>query len=221
MTLPREFVVPGMTAEYSTFAQLVGGLSADQWGVPSRCGTWTTADVAAHVVGQLADVVALRLDGLGSPEATSRQVDERRGRAPEELARELEASLEIAGVLAASFDDDGWNAPPPGGSAGSVGFGLESLWFDTYVHADDIRAALGRPSVPRPGTQVSLSHISQVLSDQGWGPGELALDHEEVFPVSGGGGRRVTGDPFAFILAATGRGDPPSLGLDESVNIYR
>ena len=77
------------------------------------------------------------------------------------------------------------------------------------------------PSVPGEGMLPSLSHIAQVLSDQGWGPGELALDNFGPFPVSGGGGRTVTGDPFAFILASTGRGNPREFDLDDSVNIYR
>lgn len=221
MTLARDVVVPGMLAEYAAFSQLVSGLTQHEWTTPSRCDCWTTGDVAAHVVGQLADVASLRLDGLGSPEATSRQVGERRGRIPKELADELNSSLEVASALAAAFDDESWQAPPPGGSAGSVGFGLESLWFDTFLHADDIRAGLGWPSVPGGGIAPSLSHIAQVLSDQDWGPGELALDGVPLFLVSGGGGRRVTGEPFAFILAATGRGNPGEFGLDNTVNIYR
>ena len=31
----------------------------------------------------------------------------------------------------------------------------------------------------------------------------------------------MTGDPLAFVLAATGHADPAPLGLDETVNIYR
>ncbi len=221
VTLPREVVVPGMLAEYQAFSKLISGLTRDEWQAPSRCEGWSTSDVAGHVVGQLTDVVSLRLDGLGTPEATSRQAEERRGKAPKELAEELDSSLEIARGLASSFDDQSWVAPPPGGTASSLGFGLESLWFDAYLHADDIRAALGQPSLPGDGTVPSLSHISQVLFDQGWGPGELALDDAPPFPVSGGGGRKVTGEPFAFILAATGRGNPADFDLDDAVNIYR
>jgi hypothetical protein len=32
--------------------------------------------------------------------------------------------------------------------------------------------------------------------------------------------RRITGDPLAFVLAATGRADPEILGLDASVNVF-
>jgi len=42
----------------------------------------------------------------------------------------------------------------------------------------------------------------------------------EDIPIGSGGGQRITGDPLAFILAATGRADPTPLGLDDTVNIY-
>ena len=108
---------------------------------------------------------------------------------------------------------------PQGGT--TLGFGLESLWFDTYLHDDDIRSALGMPSRRTDALRPSLSHLAQVLSDQGWGPADLAFEGFGNFPVSGGGGRAISGDAFAFVLASTGRGDPASLGLDDAVNIYR
>jgi hypothetical protein len=67
--------------------------------------------------------------------------------------------------------------------------------------------------------------IADVLSREGWGPAVLALDGLPEFPVRGGGngtgGSRFTGDPLAFVLAATGRTEPGPVGLDESANIYR
>jgi len=220
MTLARTVVIPGMVAEYATFADLVGSLSDEQWETPSRCAGWRVADVAAHVIGQLTDVVNFRLEGLGTPEVTERQVDERRGRAPKELADELTAAGATAAALADAFDDDAWAAPGPPGVTGTLGFGLEALWFDTYLHADDIRAALGMPSERGAGLEPSLSHIAQVLTDQGWRAATLQLDGHGEFPISGGG-PAITGDAYAFVLASTGRGDPTTLGLDPSVNIYR
>jgi uncharacterized protein (TIGR03083 family) len=221
VTLPRDVVLPGMLDEYAAFGGLLRALSMEDWDRPSRCAGWRVADVAAHVVGQLTDVVNLRLEGLGTPEVTARQVDERRGRGPDDLADELESAAKAAAGLAAAFDDAAWEAPAPGGTAGTLGFGLEALWFDTFLHADDIRDALGRQPVRGTALRPSVSHIAQVLTDQGWGPATLGLDGIEAFAVSGGGGREVTGDPLAFVLAATGRADPASLGLDPSVNIYR
>ncbi|MGO9196428.1 MAG: maleylpyruvate isomerase family mycothiol-dependent enzyme [Acidimicrobiales bacterium] len=221
MTLSREVVVPGMLAEYKSFSELVGGLSGEDWETPSRCEGWRVADVAAHVVGQLTDVVNLRLEGLGTPEVTQRQVDERRGKTPSELAAELESNVKVAGDLISAFDDGAWEAPGPTGVQGTLGSGIEALWFDTFLHADDMRSAIGRTSARGDGLRPSLSHIAQALSDQGWGPAVLHLEGFEEFPVSGGGGRIVTGDAFGFILASTGRGDPAAFGLDDSVNIYR
>lgn len=221
MTLTRDVVVPGMLAEYRSFGELVRELSDAEWDSPSRCAGWRVADVAAHVVGQLTDVVNLRLEGLGTPEVTKRQVEERRGRTTGELADELEASADLAGALASSFDDAAWEAPAPPGPRGTLGFGLEALWFDTFLHADDMRSAVGLATRPGAGIRPSLSHIAQELTDQGWGPADLAFEGFEVFPIAGGGSRTITGDAFGFVLVSTGRSDPASMDLDGSVNIYR
>jgi uncharacterized protein (TIGR03083 family) len=220
MALPRTVAVPGMLDEYQAFGELIAGLSDVEWQTPTRCSGWTVADVAAHVVGQLTDVVTGQLEGLGSPEVTAREVDERRGKSPADLAEELVQSGKLGADLAASFDDDAWNGPIPTGGPGTLGTGIEALWSDAYVHADDIRHAIGREPVRTDGLRGSVSHFAEVLEQQGWGPATLALDGLDEFPISGGG-QRVTGDPHEFVLAATGRGDPAALGLDETVNVYR
>ncbi len=220
MTLGRTVVLPGMFKEYAEFALLLRGLTADQWETASRCEGWTVADVAGHVVGQLSDVAQLRLEGLGTADVTDRQVQERRGRDPGALADELDASAEAASGLAAAFDDDAWSAPGPPGTPGTLGQGLESLWFDTFLHNDDIRDAINKPTVAGDAVLPSVSHIAQVLTDQGWGPATLRLEGVEEFLVSGGG-PAVVADPMTFILVSTGRASPDLIGLDDTVNIYR
>ena len=209
-----------MITEYEAFAELLRAVPEAQWELPSRCDGWSAADVAGHVVGQLTDVSNLRLDGLGTPEVTDRQVREHRGRGPGELADELDEATRAAAQLAAAFDDPAWDAPGPPGTPGTLGQGLESLWFDTFLHADDIRDAIDQPPVVGEGLLPSVSHIAQALTDQGWAATTLRLDGVGEFPVSGGG-PLVTGDPMTFILVATGRADPRRMGFDESVNIYR
>jgi uncharacterized protein (TIGR03083 family) len=222
MTLSRDAVTTGMIAEYQAFAELVRSVSDSEWQRPTRCEGWRVADVAAHVAGILDDVVHLRLDGIGTPEATQRQVDERRSFGPAELADELEQNTKLGIDVANGFDDDSWNGPAPAGLVHTVGWGVEGLWYDTFVHGDDIRAALGRQSVRPPASlNGAVSHVAQLLEDRGWGPATLALDGVDEFPVGGGGGRRITGDPLEFVLAATGRLDPARIGLDETVNVYR
>ena len=220
MALPRDEVSAGLLAELDNFEALLRSLDDDARSTPTRCGAWDVGDVASHTIGSLADVVAGRLDGLGSPEVTEREVAERRGRSLTELADECAEVRDAARGLLAVFDDDAWNAEAPGGYEGTLGDGVEALWYDTYLHADDIRSALGRPSVPGDGLRAAASHLSVELSKRGWGPATLALDGLPEFPVSGGGGRRIDGDPLVFTLAATGRADPGMLGLDATVNVY-
>ena len=222
MTLARSVVVPGMLTEYGAFADLLSDLSPEQWETPSRCDGWRVADVAAHVVGQLTDVTALRLDGLGTAEVTARQVDERRGRTAAELEDELRTSAKAAAALAEAFDDDAFNAEGPQGNGQTLGAGLEALWFDTYLHADDILSALGRSTTTREGLAPSVSHISDVLTGEGAVPATIRLGGLDEFVVSGGDGARVIeGDPMQFILVSTGRADPAGMGLGPEINIYR
>jgi uncharacterized protein (TIGR03083 family) len=178
--------------------------------------------VAAHVVGQLTYVTSLRLDGLGTAEVTARQVDERRGRTAGELADELRTSAKSATDLAESFDDDAFNAEGPQGNGQTLGSGLEALWFDTYLHGDDIRAAIGRSTTSKAGLAASVSHISQELTGLGATPATIRLSGLDDFHVSGGDLRRmIEGDPMQFILVSTGRADPATMSLGPEINIYR
>jgi len=119
MTLSRTVVVPGMTAQYLDFVELLRGLTGEQWETPSRCQGWRVADVAAHVVGQLTDVTNLRLEGLGTPEVTQRQVEERRGRSAADLADELEGSA-ASRCGSTPFSTPTTSAPPSVGRLSSV-----------------------------------------------------------------------------------------------------
>jgi uncharacterized protein (TIGR03083 family) len=220
MTLSLHEVSAGIPAEHERFAELLRGLDADQWSRPSRCEGWAVCDVAAHVSGTMADIVAGDLEGQGTEPVTARQVDQRRGRSQAELADELDAAAKGATDLLAVFDDAAWAAPAPGGYEGTLGDAVEALWFDAYLHADDIRAAAGLPSERGPGLRAAVSHVSTVLEQQGWTPATLAFDGMEEFTVRGGGAR-IEGDALAFVLAATGRADASTVGLGPDVNIYR
>jgi uncharacterized protein (TIGR03083 family) len=225
MALPRTDVTTGLLEELERFKALIQSLTPAEWGRPSRCTGWTVGDVAAHVVGGMADVAALRLEGLGTPEVTARQVAERHGRSPAEVADELGATIKATADLIGAFDDAAWAMQAPGGFDMTLGEGVEALWHDAWLHGEDIRSAVGRPSDRGEGMTASVSHIADVLTREGWGPAVLALDGLPEFSVSGGGnghgGSRFSGDPLVFVLAATGRADPGPLGLDESANIYR
>lgn len=200
MVLSREIVSEGLLDELDRFGSLVGGLSDAQWGMPTRCEGWSVADVAAHLIGTMADIAAGRLDGLGTPEVTQREVDERKGRSPSDLAAECKETRDAAGALLPAFDDAAWDGPAPGGYDGTLGEAVEALWYDAYVHADDIRAAVGMPSESGPGLGAATSHVVAHLEKLGWS-GEIPDGN---------------GEAHQFVLAATGRAQRP----ESMPNIY-
>jgi uncharacterized protein (TIGR03083 family) len=217
MGLGREEAIAGLLAEYEGFGDLVRSLDADQWEKPSRCAGWTAGDVARHVVGTATDVA----NGVVGTHTPDEEVAERKGRSPAEVADELDVALGTLRNLGSLIDnDEAWNGPSPVPDL-TMRQGILTLFYDIYVHSDDIRAAVGlRPTPGGMGLDASLEYLGEQLTQREWGPATLALDGMEKMDV-GAGGAPVTGEAMAFVLAATGRADPGALGLDESVNIYR
>ena len=201
MALPREQVSDGLLAELDDFEQLIRPLTEEQWNTPSRCAGWTVGDVARHVVGSMADVAAGQLDGLGTEAVTAREVADRAGRSAEALADECAEVRKAAAGLLPIFDDDAWMALAPGGYEGSLGDGVEALWFDTWMHADDIRSAVGAESQQGPTLAGAISHVSFELRKR---------DQSD----------EIVGDPFTWILVATGRAEPSVIGAGAPLNIY-
>jgi uncharacterized protein (TIGR03083 family) len=200
MALDPEIVADGLLEELDRFAALIRSIDEDEWQRPTRCAGWSVADVAAHLVGTMTDIVEGRLEGLGTPEVTQREVEERRGRSPKELADECVEARSLTASLLASFDQDAWSQPAPGGYDGTLTEAVEAIWYDAYVHADDIRAALGRPSEIGPGLAASTSHVVHHASKLGWQgepPAEEAAAHQFVLVATG--------------RAAGGPGSPPNI----------
>lgn len=205
MTLGRTVVSEGLLDELGRFEALVRPLTASQWATPSRCEGWTVGDCAAHVIGSMTDVAAGRLDGLGTPEVTQREVEERAGRSPAELADECAGATKAAAGLLPMFDDAAWEGAGPGGFDGTLGRGVEALWYDTWMHAEDIRAALGLPPELTSGFTAARSHVAWDLARvSGWN-GSIPADDR---------------DAYAFIMVATGRADASTLAAGAPPNIY-
>ncbi len=95
--------------------------------IVSCCPDWTVTDLAAHVTGVAADLVAGRLEGVGTDPWTDIQVESRRGIALSEIVDEWDRS----GAAVERSVADG--ALP------------EQLIFDTVTHEHDLRQAIGEP----------------------------------------------------------------------------
>ncbi|HEY9483495.1 MAG TPA: maleylpyruvate isomerase N-terminal domain-containing protein, partial [Micromonosporaceae bacterium] len=138
---------------------------------------------------------------------------------PTTSARDLREGAGRLRPMLAALDARTWQRPSPVPGR-SVGEGVLSLWYDTFVHGDDIRAALGIPSERGPGLAAAVEWLRLSLGRRRWGPARLVLDGLGEFPI-GDGGPTLRGDPVCFVLVASGRADPAEFGVDERVNIYR
>jgi len=212
--LERTDVACGAIDEYASFAALIESLDALAWDAPTRCTGFLVRDVAGHVVG-LAEDVARGVPGSRNAEEEAASV---RDDSPAQVAARLRAAIASIQPLLDALDDDMWNGPS-GVPDLSFGRGVLTLWYDAFVHADDVRAAIARGPERGPGLAASVEYLAGELTKNGWGPATLALDGIARHDV-GGGGREIGGDPMQFVLVATGRAAPATMGLDPGVNIY-
>jgi uncharacterized protein (TIGR03083 family) len=220
LTPSRTEVLEGVLAEYHAFADLVAALTDAEWATPTRCTGFDVRDVAGHVIG-LAEDVAAGKAGSRTAELEAASV---RDDPPATAAARLTTALTLIEGLVVVLDDDAvWDGPSPVDGL-SMAEAVLTLWYDTYVHADDIRAALGRPTVPGPGERATLAYLAGTLASRGFGPQRFELtpgDHPPVeIGVTDGSAPTCRIAPHDLILAATGRIEPGPLGLDPAVNIY-
>lgn len=208
-------VLQGLADEHAAFAALVAPLSEEQWRTPTRCEGWQVCDVAAHVAANVVESV----DGTIGDRTPDEQARALRGGSPAEIADLAGTAVgRLLGFLG-RLDDAAWQSPSPVAGR-TIGNGILTLWYDTFVHNDDIRAALGLPREHGPQSlAASVCWLTHELARLERGP--LTLDLDGLPPRRiGAGGPTVTGDPMRFVLAASGRTDPAALGLDESVNVH-
>ena len=215
----RTEIIAGMLDEYDGFTALVAPLSDDDWTAPTRCDA-PVRDVVGHVVGIVEDVAA----GTPGSRTFEQEAAAMRDDSPAQAATRLTAALGGLRALASALDDDDVWDGPSGAPDLTMAKGVLTLWYDTYVHADDLRAALGRPSEPGPGERASLAYVAEELAARGFGPARIEFtsrDHPTLELGAVDAGTPATRvDPHDFLLAATGRLDATSLGLDPAINLY-
>jgi uncharacterized protein (TIGR03083 family) len=215
MELTQVQVVTGLLHEYEAFACLIRGLSPAEWDIPTRCQGWAVRDVAGHVAGSAADAV----HGVAGTRTPDEQARDLREHSPAEVSGGLSAAAAELRPFLRSLSVRGWERASRVAGR-TIGTGVLTLWYDTFVHGDDIRSALGWASQRGPGLAASVLRLCGELERNGWPGARLRLDGMGEISV-GAGGPDLRGDPLLFVLAATGRADPAEFGLDDSVNVYR
>ena len=178
--LDKSDVLSGLFATWDSLDQLLTGLSEQQWQTPTPLPGWCVRDVVAHIIG-----TESVLQGISTPDAdidvtSLGHVRNDVGVANECWVRHLssESGAEVHQRFRAVTADrrkrltdmsvDEWNAPTltPVGPE-SYGRFIRVRVFDCWMHEQDIRDGLGRPSsdaeLAGPATQLTLDEMATTI----------------------------------------------------------
>lgn len=201
--LPKAEVLPALFGVWSDIDRLLDGLSGVHWEAPVPLPVWRVRDVVAHVLG-----TELILQGVSAPpadvsglthvrnpigEMNEAWVQHLGALAPDELFLRFREVIgkRRAELEAMSLDD--WDAvmPTPVGME-SYGRFMRVRIFDCWMHEEDIREGLGRPSTDEdlscPGAAMALEEImagmARVVGKQGQAPAGSRVLFELTGPLS-------------------------------------
>jgi uncharacterized protein (TIGR03083 family) len=158
------------------------------------CPEWSLKDLFGHLAAIATDVVEGRWDGGGSPEWTARQIEERRAKSVEEIAREWEES---GAQLEAALD----------GLHPAVGGGVNG---DAVTHEQDARGAVRRPGgTNSAGFAIALDSYTRFFGKRLKNAGMPAVEVKagDRWRVAGNGDPviSVAAEPFEMLRSLTGR----------------
>jgi uncharacterized protein (TIGR03083 family) len=158
------------------------------------CPEWSLKDLFAHLAAIATDVVEGRWDGGGSPEWTARQIEERRAKSVEEIAREWEES---GAQLEAALD----------GLHPAVGGGVNG---DAVTHEQDARGAVRRAGgTDSAGFAIALDSYTRFFGKRLKNAGMPAVEVKagDRWRVAGNGDPviSVAAEPFEMLRSLTGR----------------
>jgi uncharacterized protein (TIGR03083 family) len=138
--------------EWREIAGLLAELDDDAWGLPALPG-WDVHDVVAHLIG-----TELMLSGSPLPDAPGDLEARSHVRNDGAVTAQRLAALE-------AMSDEEFEAPSwtPAGRATYARF-MRIRIFDSWMHEQDIRAAVGRPGNEKgPVAEESLAEVVQAL----------------------------------------------------------
>lgn len=225
--LDKSDVLTGLFAVWDDLDALLGGLSEADWQTPSALAGWDIKAVVSHIVG-----TESFLQGISPPEPDIdvKALDHVRNDigvmnecwvrclSGESGAQVLEKLREVTGTrrkILEAMSDDEWNAVSftPAGPD-SYGRFMRIRVFDCWMHEQDIRIGLQRPSsgeeLQGPALRLSLDEVE---TSMGFVIGKLAKAPEGsrvLFDLIGPHARqiRVSVDGRAQLVEDFGGADP-------------
>ncbi|MFZ4517671.1 MAG: maleylpyruvate isomerase family mycothiol-dependent enzyme [Microthrixaceae bacterium] len=153
--LTRDALLVDLRDVWTETEDLLASLDDEDWQAPSPCPGWTVQDVVAHVVGTEWMLEGRAAPAVEVPDAPHLRNDigrmneawiiERRPWPPAEVLTEFRDMVAVRTAAVAALTDDQVAAESwtPAGMA-TLGRFLQIRVFDTWIHEQDIREALGR-----------------------------------------------------------------------------
>lgn len=175
--------------ERQEFAELLDGLSPQQWQAPTLCNGWNVGDVVAHTIAYLGQT---RMGLVAAMLAARGQID----RLNESALRTAAGPDELRGLMRAGVDPSG---------AGAL-YGCRVALIECLIHQQDIRRPLGLPRIIPAGTlraSLTFARVSPVIGGA-WRTRGLRLIATDL-DWSAGHGPAIRGPGEALLLAMTGR----------------
>ncbi|MHC4846672.1 MAG: maleylpyruvate isomerase family mycothiol-dependent enzyme, partial [Planctomycetota bacterium] len=171
-SIPRERTIEALREEWASIADLLAGLSDDEWSQPTPLPGWDVHDNVAHIIGtesMLAGVAApeIEVDREANPHVRNDigafnevWIESLRGKSPAEM-RALFTELTtqrlatLDGLTQEAWDEVSFT---PAGKDTHGRF-MQIRVMDCWMHEQDIRDAVGRP-----GNETGLP--SEVMLDE-------------------------------------------------------
>jgi uncharacterized protein (TIGR03083 family) len=177
--------------ERAEFADLLDGLTPQQWNAPSLCEGWTVRDVTAHTLAYLGQsrtrlVVNMIQTRWDIDRLNARGIADYAGLEPERLTELMRRDVAPSGAAAL--------------------YGGRVALIECLIHQQDIRRPLGQPrTIPEERLRVSLNYarISPVIGGARRTRGVRLVATD--FDWSAGHGPEIRGAGEALLLAMTGR----------------
>lgn len=169
------------------------GDKAESTEVPA-CPGWSPKDVASHLTGVCADILAGRLEGTGTDPWTAVQVEERRARTLDEVLTEWAEIGPQVEQLLPSFPE--WAA--------------NQMVFDLLSHEHDVSDALGLPApddpqAEGPALDFAANALTRRAGQLGLPPIKIVCGGRKWSSEGEGDGATVTMKPVDLLRATTGR----------------
>lgn len=211
--------LPGrlLTIERDELVPLLRARTDGDFALPvAACPGWTVRDVLAHCSSALMRAVENRFeDGVFSPESNDRDIAERADWSNARVLDELERGMTEAGPV-----------------IGRAGGALDGLALGEWVHAGDVRVALGEPEAyAGRGLPVALALLASLTRERAHVPLHADLDDlDEPLKLGEVSGERppgrFIGDAATLVRLYAGRAVDDAVGYElagvkaEELNLF-